>query len=77
MCTMCVPGAYRSEKRGVRSPRTRARDDCDLPHGYWEVSLSPPQEQQGLSTTETSLKNPIVTAFCERVVCLFCEFGLG
>lgn len=51
-CVCLVPAEARRE--GVRSPRSRVRDSCASPQGYWELNPDPLREQV-LSITDPSL----------------------
>ena len=54
-------------RREIRSPGTRSTDGCEPPHGYWDSSPGPLEEQPVPLTTEPSLQPQPVCLF----VCLF------
>ena len=45
VCTMCAPGAYRSQKRAALDPLTEVIDSCESPCECWESNLGPLEEQ--------------------------------
>jgi hypothetical protein len=54
-CTMSMPGTDRcSQKRGVGSPGAGLSNSCELPCGWWGLSLGHLQRQPVLLTTELS-----------------------
>ena len=54
MCTMCVPGACRSQK-STGSPNIRVMNGCETLCGCWELTPGLLQEQQSLLSAESSL----------------------
>jgi hypothetical protein len=42
---MCVPGAFRSQKRMLDPLGTRVKDGCELLYGYCGLNASPMREQ--------------------------------
>jgi hypothetical protein len=53
LCTTCVPGAYRDQKR-ASDPLELVTCGYELPCGWWELNLGPLEEQSVLLTTEQS-----------------------
>jgi hypothetical protein len=46
---------YINLSKDVNSPGAGGTDHCELPHGCWELNLSPLEEQAVLLTDESSL----------------------
>ena len=50
----------RRPKEGTESPGTGVPDGCEPPYGFWELNLSPLEEQQVFLTTESYLQCPTI-----------------
>lgn len=55
VCSICVTGDNRGQKRLLNSLETGDTDGCELPWGYWGLNLGPMEEQPVLITAESSL----------------------
>ena len=76
LCTKCVPGAFRGQKRASGTLAS-----CEPPRGPWELNPAPLQEQLWIFTSESSLQPLCLPRtlkhffLIENPLCLICLVG--
>jgi hypothetical protein len=66
--TMCVPGAWRGQKRASCFSESGVMDGCEPPYGCWDLNPGLLLEQQKLLTTESSLQYLEKCVICKVAV---------
>lgn len=56
LCITCVPSAGSVQKREWRSSRPRVTEGCESLYEFWELNLSPLEDQLVLLTAASSLQ---------------------